>query len=112
MSAWPQAVWITKQLKRQIRSSFEARSSLDEFKDDLNDWNDEVEDLTDTVNNQIIRIDSLASNIATPVVAQRNSEDEPDTTIEITNGCIWFEVEDQGQSDDQQLPIEEEDEEP
>ena len=91
MSAWPQAVWITKQLKKAVQQNFETNSNIGEYQDELNDWTEDLGQQQVILQQQIARIDSLDATVNPPIVAEdsNGSPSEIDPS-QIHTNSIWF----------------------
>ena len=95
MSAWPQAVWITKQLKRSIQQDFEINSNIGEYQDELNEWIENLGQQQVKLQQQITRIDSLDATVTPPIVTKEEN-DAPsgiDPSL-IHTDSIWFVLQD------------------
>lgn len=100
MSAWPQAVWVIKQLKRQVQKDFETNSNIEEYREQLGKWNTELETQKNNLTGLQDRLDNLESNVIDPIVAYSN-QGQPEGQSDIQSGTIWFVLEDQEASEDQ-----------
>lgn len=105
MSAWPEAVWLAKQMKQ----NFETNSSLSVYQAELDEWQDQVDHLQDEVNNLSSGVDELSGQMTPPVVDTRdgNNPSGYDGSSTYNNGTLWFIIEgndsqDQGGQDQEE----------
>lgn len=91
MSAWPQAVWLSKQLKREIQINIEQLSTVEEYQEELKTWEDQLDTKETVLNNMQQTLDRIDSATNPPLVEP--SSYSP-TQSDLIQDKIWFVYED------------------
>ena len=92
MSAWPQAVWLKKQLANEIQYNFQMSSSIEQYQNTFN-----TEFITplnlniDRLDNATVQIQQLQSLVSPPYILPSTA-----TISDPKNKAIWFVIEEQG----------------